>query len=99
MAGESRLDERAWPASAPQPSGGPIESRPSPSSRHEQERWALMVIREVWPRRDLLRSRAPLLHVGDGEPQSKEHVEVGREGPVLLDHPFGQPICRTRAFI
>ena len=58
-----------------------------------------MLIREVWLRRDLLFGWAPLLNVGYGEPQSKEHVDIGRDGPVLLDHTFGKPICRTRAFI
>jgi hypothetical protein len=60
---------------------------------------ARTVAREAWPQRDLRCPWAPLLHMGDGEPQAQEPVDTGREGPVWLDHPVGQPLGRARPFV
>src|SRR5439155_5411328 len=88
----------APPATRGRPAPGGPEAAALATGRHEQERWALTLIRQVWPRCDLLSGRAPLLDVGDGEPQSKQHVDIGRDGPVLLDHTLGKPIRRASAF-
>ena len=53
----------------------------------------MKLVRQVWPRRYLLFGGAPLLNVEYGEPKPKEHVDIGCEGPMLLDHTFGKPIC------
>ncbi len=66
---------------------------------HEQERRALALVRPVWLRRYLRIGRTPFFDTGDGEAQPNEHVEIGREGPMVLDDACGEPVRRTRAFI
>src|SRR5271166_3035727 len=66
---------------------------------HEEEGRALALICPVRLGRYLLLGWPPFLDMGNGEAEPNEHVDVGREGPVLLDHAFGEPIGRTRAFV
>ena len=45
-----------------------------------------MLVRQVWAHRYLRRCRAPLLDMGEDQAEAKQHVDVGRQCPVLLDH-------------
>jgi len=60
--------------------------------RHEEERRALALIGPVRLGCNLLFGRTPFLDMGDREAKPNEHVDVGREGPMLLDDTFGEPI-------
>src|SRR5271166_6835234 len=66
---------------------------------HEEERRALALIRPVRLGRYLLLGRTPFLDMGDSEAEPNEHVDVGRQRPMLLDDTLGEPIRRARAFI
>ena len=66
---------------------------------HEQKRRALALVRPIRLGRDLLLGRTPLLDMGDREAEPNEHVDVGRQRPMLLEDTFGEPIRRARAFI
>src|SRR5580704_7190583 len=66
-------------------------SRSAPRT-DDQEGWALALIGESRLRGDLLRARAPLLDMGQGEAEPQQHVEIGRDGAVLFDDAFRQPI-------
>src|SRR5271169_1385904 len=72
---------------------------PMCSGSHEEERRALALVCPVRLGRYLLVGWTPLLDMGDREAKPNEHVDVGRESPMLLDDPFGEPISGTWAFI
>ena len=73
----------------PEPrAGGPPISSWRACGSHERKRRALALIGPVRLGRDLLLGRTPLLDMGDHEPASNQHVDVGREGPMLLMTPW-----------
>src|SRR5271170_5581693 len=83
MAGEPSLigpmaGSPASPCRAKQSAGG-----------HQQERRALTLVRQSRARRDLLFGRSPLLDTTKREADAKQRVDVGGDGPMLLDHAFG----------
>ena len=49
--------------------------------------------------RDLFRGQTPFLDMAYRKAETDQHIEIGRQGPMLLEDAFCEPIGRAVAFI
>src|SRR5262249_49985564 len=80
------------PAAWPPPAG-------STRRRYQQERRTIALESPLGMGGDLGLARSPFVQPAHRETDLEQQIDVARDRAVLLDHAFGQPVGRARAFV